>query len=128
MQELISMLTDCLNVEEQQAKGGAGLLFQLAKDRLGDEEFARLAQNIPNLQTMMQAAPETGGLVGALGGLASAFGGQVEGLGNLAVLMDGFSKLGIDQAKVMQFVPVVLSYVQNQGGDELKGLLERVLK
>ena len=128
MEQLVALLKSRLNVEEQQAKGGAGLLFQLAKDRLGEDDFAKLANNIPGIQNMMQAAPESSGLVGALGGLASAFGGKAEGLGNLAVLFEGCSKLGIDQATVMKFVPVVLSYVQSQGGDELKGLLERVLK
>jgi len=69
--------------------------------------------------------------MGALGSAASAFGGlggKMEGLGNLAQLAGGFSQLGLSADMVGKFLPIVLSFVQSQGGDSLKGLLENVLK
>ena len=51
----------------------------------------------------------------------------MEGLGDLANLADGFSQLGLSSDMVGKFVPVVLSFVQNQGGDSIKGILEKVL-
>lgn len=128
--ELVQQLMGSLNVQEDQAKGGAGMLFQLAKDKLGDEQFAQLAQNVPGLDGMLEAAPETGGgVAGALGGLAGSLGGgKMESLGNLAQLAGGFSKLGMDQGMVGKFIPIVLSFVQSQGGDGVKDILAQVLK
>ena len=126
--ELIQQLVSNLGVTEDQAKGGAGMLFNLAKEKLEAGDFQQIADKIPGVNDLMSAAPESGGgVMGALGGIASAMGGKAEGLGNLANLAGGFSKLGLDSNMVGQFIPVVLSFVQNQGGDGLKGLLEKVI-
>ena len=55
--ELIEQLVGSLGVQEEQAKGGAGLLFQLAKDKLGDSEFAQVADCVPGMSNLLQAAP-----------------------------------------------------------------------
>ena len=137
--ELIQQLVSSLGVNEDQAKGGAGLLFNLAKDKLGSGDFQQLTDAIPGIQNLMGAAPTSeaapasggGGLMGALGGVASSLGGslggKMEGLGDLANLAGGFSKLGLSSDMVGKFVPVVVSFVQNQGGDAMKGMLEKVL-
>ena len=124
--ELIQLLTENLGVEESPAQGGAGLLFQLAKDKLGDDDFATIANYVPGIENLLSSAPEAGGMMGALGGLASAMGGEGAGIGNL-ILAGGFSKLGLDSGMIAQFVPIILSFLQNQGGDEIKDLLENVL-
>ena len=129
--ELIEQLVGNLGIQEEQAKGGAGLLFQLAKDKLGEGDFAQLADCVPGINSLLQAAPAEadGGMMGALGGLASAsLGEQGSGIGNLLKLAGSFSKLDLSSDMVGQFVPIILSYVQNQGGDSVKGLLEQVLK
>jgi hypothetical protein len=64
---------------------------------------------------------------GLLGGLASSFGGSSQ-LGNLASLAGGFKKLDMDSGLVAQFIPIVLSYVQSQGGDAVRDLLAKALK
>lgn len=136
MQELIGQLVSNLGIQEDQAKGGAGMIFQLAKDKLGDGEFSQIASSLPGVDELMQAAPSlgetAGGGDGGGGGLLSKvmsmFGSKAGGLGSLASLAGGFSQLGLDGGKVGQFLPVVMSYVQEQGGDQAKGLLERVLK
>ena len=127
--ELIQQLVSHLGVSEDQAKGGAGLLFNLAKEKLGAGEFQQIADSIPGIGNMLNAAPESGGgVMGALGGIASAMGGKAEGLGNLANLAGGFSKLGLDSDMVGKFIPIVLSFVQNQGGEGAKSLLEKVIR
>ena len=137
--ELIQQLVNSLGVNEDQAKGGAGLLFNLAKEKLGAGEFQQIADKIPGISNLLGAAPEPstaasagGGLMGALGGVAASLGAgglgdKMEGLGNLANLASGFSQLGLSSDMVAKFVPVVLSFVQNQGGDGVKGLLEKAL-
>ena len=130
--ELIQQLVSNLGINENQAKGGAGLLFNLAKEKLGGGEFQQLTKAVPGIGDLLKAAPESGGgLMEALGGAASAFGGlggKMESLGNLAQLAGGFSHLGLGADMVGKFIPIVLSFVQNQGGDAVKGLLEKALK
>ncbi|NEO99864.1 MAG: DUF2780 domain-containing protein [Symploca sp. SIO2E9] len=125
--ELIQLLTQNLGVQESQAMGGAGLIFQLAKEKLGEDTFSTVAQYVPGIGDMLQEAPQAGGMLGALGGLASAMGGEAAGIGNLVSLAGGFSQLGLDGGMVGQFVPIILSYLQNQGGDEVTSLLENIL-
>jgi hypothetical protein len=127
--DLLQTLTSQLGVSQDQAKGGAGLLFKLAKDKLGTAEFGQVAGAVPNVDDLISAAPGSGGgLAGALGGLASAVGGGAGQLGNLASLAGGFQSLGLDSGMLAKFIPVVLSFVQSQGGDAAKGILEKVLK
>ena len=131
--ELIEQLVGNLGIQEEQAKGGAGLLFQLAKDKLGEGEFAQVADCVPGMSSLLQAAPASssggGGMMSALGGLASsALGGQASGIGDLLTLAGSFSKLDLSSDMIGKFVPIILSYVQSQGGDGVKGLLEQVLK
>lgn len=126
--ELIQQLTQTLGVQEDQAKGGAGLLFQMAQQKLGAEKFAQVSDCVPGMSDMLAAAPESGGgLAGAIGGLAGGLGGQAGNLGNVAELAGGFSKLGLNPGSMGQFVPIILNFVQNQGGEGVKDMLASVL-
>jgi hypothetical protein len=124
--ELVQQLVEQLGISEEQAKGGAGLLFSLAKDKLGSGEFSQITDSVPGVDDLIGAAPESGGLVSSLGGLASAFGGKGDGLGNLASLASGFSNLGLDSGMIGKFVPVVLSFIQGQGSDQASNLLSNL--
>ena len=132
--ELIGLLTQSLDVNQAQAQGGAGLIFQLAKQQLGEREFTKVANAVPGLGDLLAAAPqEGGGVMGAIGGLADALGGGGGGgslgkLAGLASLAGGFQQLGLNPDMISQFVPIILSFVQNQGGDGIKNILEGVLK
>lgn len=125
--ELLQMLTSQLSISEDQAKGGAGLLFKLAKDKLSSAEFGEVADVVPGIDNLISSAPDSGGLPGAIGGLASSFGGGAGQIGNLASLVGGFSKLNLDSGMVSKFIPILLSFVQSKGGDTVKGLLAKVL-
>ncbi len=126
--ELIGLLTKNLGVQENQAKGGAGLIFQMAKQKLGGEDFSTVSQAVPGMDDLLGAAPKSGGLGGALGGFASRLGGDAAKLGALGSLAGGFSKLGLDSGMISKFVPIILSFVQSKGGSTVKGLLEKVLR
>ncbi len=125
--ELIKTLVDQLGVSEDQAKGGTGLIFQLAKNKLDASEYQQVVTGTPGIDDFIDNAPESHGLMGSLGDIASTLGGKMGGLGGLASLAGGFSKLGLDKGMISKFVPVVLTYVQNQGGPAAKGLLQKVL-
>ncbi len=124
--ELIKMLIDNLGIREEQAKGGAGLLFQLAHKKLNPDEFQQVAPKSSGIDDFINEAPESSGLMGTLEGVASSFGGKIGGMADMSHLTTGFSKLGLDKGMVGKFIPIVLSYVQNQGGDTAREKLEKI--
>ena len=126
--ELIQMLTSQLGISDEQASGGAGLIFKMAKDTLGGDDFSQVSSAIPDIENLISSAPASGGLGNALGGLASSLGGDAGQLGNLASLAGGFKKLNLDSGLMSKFIPVVMSFVQSKGGDSIKGILEKVIK
>ena len=127
MMELVQQLVQGAGVSSTQAEGGAGLLFGLVKDQLSSGDFSKVADAVPGIEGLIDAAPDSGGgLGGMLGGVASALGGSE--LGNLASLASGFSKLDLDAGMIGKFIPIVLNYLQSQGGDGLASLVKGVLQ
>ncbi|MBN1916353.1 MAG: DUF2780 domain-containing protein [Verrucomicrobia bacterium] len=126
--ELIDTLTKQLGITEEQAKGGSGLLFKLAKEKLGGEDFGKVTSAIPDVGALISSVPKAGGLGGLVGGLTSSLGGSAGKLGDLAGLAGGFSKLGLDSGMVGKLVPLILSFAQSKGGDAVKQILAKVLK
>ena len=127
MMELVQQLVQGAGVSSSQAEGGAGLLFGLVKDQLSSGDFSKVADAVPGIEGLIDAAPDSGGgLGGMLGGVASALGGSE--LGNLASLASGFSKLDLDAGMIGKFIPIVLNYLQSQGGDGLASLVKGVLQ
>ena len=120
--ELVDLLTKNLGVTEAQAQGGSGLIFKQAKEKLSAGDYSKVAAAVPGIDSLIGAAPADGG--GMLGGIGKMLGGG----GGLASLAGGFSKLGLSADMVGKFVPVILSFVQSKGGDQVKGILEKVLK
>ena len=126
--ELIQMLTSQLGITAEQAQGGSGLLFKMAKEKLGSDEFGQVARAVPDVDNLISSAPAPSGVSGTLGGLASSLGGGAGQLGNLASLAAGFKNLKLDSGMVGKFIPVVMSFVQSKGGDAVKDILAKALK
>lgn len=125
--EIINALMDQLGVSEDQAKGGAGAIFNLVKDKVSDGDFSQLSSAVPGLDDLLNSAPEAGGLSGAIGGLTSMLGGDAEKLGGIASLSGSFDKLGLDMDMAAKFLPIIMSFVQSKGGDTLKSIFNDVL-
>lgn len=126
MNELVAKLTQALGVQEGQAKGGAGLLLKLAQSRLGGD-FGKVAAVVPDAQDLIKSAPEAGGAAKLLGGLAGALGGgKAGGLANLASLAGGFGQLKLDPSMVGKFIPQILAFVQDKGGQEVTQMLTKI--
>lgn len=125
MNELIGQLVSQLGVQEEQAKGGAGLLLKLAQNKLGGD-FGKVAAAIPGANELIGAAPAAGGAAKLLGGVAGAIGGGKAG--DLASLAAGFTQLKLDPALIGKFVSIILAFVQSKGGAEIANLLAGVLK
>jgi hypothetical protein len=126
--DIIQRLMESLGVNEDQAKGGAGLIFKVIREKLGDANFSKIAESVPGVEKLIGDAPKAkGGLSGAIKGIASALGGKAETASDAAGLVSGFSKLGLGSGMIAQFASAIVSFVQEKGGDELKGLVEKVM-
>jgi hypothetical protein len=122
--DLLNNLTSQLGITNEQAAGGAGAMFNLAKSRLSSEDFAPIAAAVPDLDSLMAAAPSV--TETATGKMANMLGGE-NGLGSLATLASSFTQLGLSSDMISQFTPIVLDYLQQVGGtsvmDVMKGAL-----
>ncbi len=118
---LVSMLTSGLGITDQQATGAAGAVFNLAKSKLGGDEFSQVAKAVPEMDTLLSAAPKAE----KSGGLASMAG---KALGSAAGLTGSFDTLGLKAGMIGKVVPVVLDYVKGNGGETVMNLLAGALK
>jgi len=128
---LASTLARQLNITPQQALGGAGSIFSIAKQQLSPTDFSQISKSVPDInQYLAAAAPllssssNTSALLGSAAGL---LGGQGSSLGGLATLAGSFQKLGLSPDLIQQFVPIMLQYMQTQGGATAASLLKNAL-
>jgi len=120
--DLIQEIVKVVGVNEAQAKGGAGLLFKLAKDKLGGGDFASLSKAIPQVNDLINAAPSSGG---GLLGAVSALGGAK--LGGLAGMAGALTSLKLDPQTLSKFAPVILEFVKQKAGPEMSTMLAKLL-
>ena len=122
--DLAGLLTKSLSVTPKQAEGGAGALFKSASQEMGAEDFAKVTKALPEVQSLMKAAPTLDSASGSLGSLSSAFGKSGGSMASMAGVAGAFSQLGLGGDMVQQFVPIILNYAQDKGGDVVAGLLK----
>jgi hypothetical protein len=122
---LVDLLSSQLGVTKDQAEGGAGSIFQLAKQNLNVEDFSSIAKAVPGIDQMIGAAPKVEGSSSSLGGISSMMGSNK--LGGMAGLTSSFEKLGLSGDMVSKFTPIILDYVKNKGGEHAMSLLKGAL-
>src|SRR5262245_45182668 len=124
--ELVGQLSKELSISPEQATGGAGALFGLAKTRLKPAEFGQVSKAVPGMDGLLKAAPKSkGGAAGALGSVGSAIPGQAGGLASTA---GAFKSLGLSPDMASKFVPIMTKFVGGKGGPNVGSLLAGVLK
>lgn len=125
---LTETLVNKLGITTEQAEGGAGAIFQSAKGQLDEEQFAELSASVPEMDTLLKAAPEPSESLGGITDQASAvLGDDVKTYGNLAELASSFKELKLSPDMVDEFVPVVVDYVRTNGGASAANMLQSVL-
>src|SRR5215203_919205 len=103
--ELVGRLTKELSITPEQAIGGSGALFGLAKTRLKPEDFTKVADVVPGMGGLLKAAPKP--KQGSAGALA-AIGGILPGkAGGLASVAGSFKELGLSANMAVKFVPLM---------------------
>jgi hypothetical protein len=122
---LVDLLSSKLGVTKDQAQGGAGSIFQLAKQNLSVKDFSSIAKGVPGIDQMIGAAPKVEGSSSSLGKISSMMGSNK--LGGMAGLTSSFEKLGLSGDMVGKFTPIILDYVKNKGGEHAMNLLKGAL-
>ena len=112
---LVNLLTQELGVTQEQAKGGAGAIFNTAKEKLSPADFSQVENAVPGMNDLLQAAPKPDALSSLLGG------------GDMGSLASSFSQLGLSPDMIGQFTPVILDYVESTGGAAVRNILQGVL-
>lgn len=105
---LTEVLMQQFGVTQQQAEGGAGALFQLAKSRMPARNFSALSHSVPDMQNLLAAAPANGTL--GSGGMAGTF-----------------RQLDLSPDMVQKFIPTIVQYVKDTGGSALATSLQSAL-
>jgi hypothetical protein len=125
---LTDTLVKKLGISSEQAQGGAGALFQLAKSKLDAGQFAELSKAVPEMDNLLSAAPkQSGALSGLAGGATSVLGEANNPYGNLAGLASAFKMLNLSPDSVDEFVPVVVDYVRAKSGALTANMLQSTL-
>jgi Protein of unknown function VcgC/VcgE (DUF2780) len=130
VQELITSLVNQLGISQSQAQSGAGAIFKAAQERMGADQFEQLLGGMPGINELLAHAPATdsggGGLLGGFASMASSFGGGDLAMG--AKLLAAFGSLGMNKDTLVKFRPIVLQFLESQGGQELVTKLRAALK
>ena len=125
---LVQLLTKNLGVTTKQATGGAGSIFNVAKQNMTADNFKKVAKAVPGIDKMMAAAPKSKGAKGTLGSASSLIDESASSVAGVASLAGSFSKLGMKADMVNAFTPIILDYVKAKGGEPLMKTLQSALQ
>ncbi|MET0621993.1 MAG: DUF2780 domain-containing protein [Pyrinomonadaceae bacterium] len=127
--ELVGKLTKELSLTPEQAIGGAGALFGVAKSRLKPEDFLKVANAVPGMDGLLKAAPKPKqeGTEGTdlLGSVGSMLPGKA---GAMASTAGAFKQLGIPPETALKFIPIMTKFVDLKGGAGVAKILSGALK
>ena len=121
--DLANLLTDQLGITQPQAQGGAGSIFSFVKQQVDPSQFADLAKSVPNMDSLLKAAPTTNGDFSSMVGALSGLGGHGESAEQLLQLGNAFKSLNLSPEMVQQFVPVISNYLKSSGNEMAANLL-----
>jgi hypothetical protein len=126
---LLSALTSQLGVTDTQATGGMGSLMQLAQSSLSTDEFSELSGSVPNMSTLLAAAPSlaSGDSAGGVTDLLSSAGGIASSVGTIATLTKQFEALGLSSDMITQFATIATSYFSSSSNGTASSLLQKGL-
>jgi hypothetical protein len=124
---LVARLSKDLGVTKKQATGGAGSIFKVAKQNMTADDFTKVAKAVPGINKMMAASPKADQTAGILGSASSLIGEGKSSVAGAASLAGSFSQLGMDGGMVNAFIPIILDYVKEKGGETVMNALQSAL-
>ena len=107
-------LEEQLGLNENQVRGALGALLVFAREQMSKPDFDDFARRIPNAETMMQDAKQSGVVT--------------KPLDDVSDYEESLASLGIGSATASQVAPAVLDYLQAAGFDRERATLSRILR
>lgn len=96
---------------------------------MSPNDFATLGNSVPNLQSIMAAAPplKTNGL-GVPKSLSGMAGGNLPGANSgMLGIAGAFQQLGLAPDMAQKFIPIITQFVQGNGGGAVTSALQSAL-
>ena len=119
--DLLKQIKEAASVSDDQAKGGTGAIFEMAKETMSKDDFGKVSDVVPGMGDLLSAVPSVGGKTSMLGSAAKQLSGN-------AKVLAVFDKLGISHDKVALFTPIIVKYVEDKGGKAISDLLAKAIK
>lgn len=116
--DLVNMLTKEMGISEKQAEGGAGSIFNMAKETMSKDDFGSLSDVVPDMS----------GLLGAVPGMSkkkSMLGSATSTLTGMPAVVNAFSKLGLKESHIQLMTPLLVNYVEDKGGKALSKMFAK---
>jgi hypothetical protein len=124
--ELVGQLTKQLSITPEQAVGGSGAIFGLAKTKMKPDDFLKVSSAVPGMDGLLKAAPKP---KDSGTDMLSAIGSTLPGkAGAVASLGGSFKQLGLSPEMATKFLPIMTQFVKVKGGANVAGLLSGVFK
>lgn len=123
--DMVGMLVNNLNVDQSQAEGGLGAIFDYAKNNLNSAQFSQLSDALPGLNRLIDSAPDVSNLssAGGLGSLMDKAAEYNDSLKAINEVKKQFEALGLKPEMIMQFVEQAKVYLDTEQGQQAKQLL-----
>lgn len=128
MSSLTGMVTEQLGVSQQQAQGGLGTLFGIAQSTLGSSEFSELSQYVPEMDTLLQAAPAISEDAQGISSLLGKAGKYGDALKSGSQAYSQFKTLGVDITQIPQYIEITNQFLKDQGGTDVATLFSKSLE
>lgn len=125
--KLLPLLTQILGVTTGQAEGGMGAILQASRELLSGTEYGVLIDAIPNMDSLLKAAPaitdttnSEGGMLGSALKIASEYSDTAK---TGSQLVAQFQALGMSAEMIPKFANVASDYLQKTEHKEAANVL-----
>ena len=112
--DLVGMLTKEMGISEKQAEGGAGSIFNMAKETMPKSDFGSLSDVVPDMSGLLGAVPGMG--------KKSMLGKATASLTGMPAVVSAFGKLGLKESHIQLMTPLLVNYVEDKGGKALSSM------
>ena len=126
--ELVGAVAKEIGATPTQAEGATGALFGLAKSKLAPADWSKVANAVPGMDTLLNAAPSAAVGTSGSAGLSATQNAMHSTAGGLTSLAESFSKLGLKPEMAAKAVPILTNYVSKMGGADVGKILAGALK
>ena len=127
--ELVDMLVSKLGINNTQASAGVGVILNYLKSQVSTEDFDVVSDGFDGAGAFLKAADEAGAYKE---NKVSKFGKTVSSATNTATGLVGsttsaFSNLGLKAENIIQYLDVMVSYLEEKGSAQAASILQNLV-